>query len=139
MKVGSIVDGWCAPCKLKVTHTVDAMVENKVKRVRCNTCGARHAYRASAPATRGAGNRALERSDDPAHRVTQYQALLRGRTASAARAYSNSAQLKVGELVSHAVFGLGAVTGERDNKIDVLFPDGPKVLQQGRSVAVSFD
>jgi hypothetical protein len=131
MKVGTIVDGWCAPCKLKVTHTIEVMVEKKIKRVHCNTCGAQHAYRASIPGTRAASNRAGGRLDEPSNRPNQYQSLLRGRTASAARAYSNSAGLKVGELVSHTVFGLGAVTGQRDNKIDVLFPDGPRVLQQG--------
>jgi len=37
------------------------------------------------------------------------------------------------ELVSHATFGLGVVTGERDTiKIDILFADGPKVLLHGR-------
>jgi hypothetical protein len=36
-------------------------------------------------------------------------------------------------VISHASFGLGVVTGERDSvKIDVHFPEGPKVLLHGR-------
>jgi hypothetical protein len=39
----------------------------------------------------------------------------------------------VGDLVAHTTFGLGVVTAERESsKIDIVFPDGPKVLMQGR-------
>ena len=39
---------------------------------------------------------------------------------------------EIGQLISHTAFGLGVVTGARDNiKIDIMFPDGTKVLQQG--------
>ena len=38
-----------------------------------------------------------------------------------------------GELIRHSSFGLGVVVAERDSvKIDVHFPDGPKVLLHGR-------
>ncbi len=133
-KIGTNVDAWCSRCKLELAHTIEVVVEGKIKRVHCNTCGAQHAYRASAPGTRApTGGRKVARRDQPTRRRDEYQQLLRGRSASAARAYSDSTRWKVGELVSHAVFGLGAVTGERDNKIDVLFPDGPRVLLQGGS------
>jgi hypothetical protein len=66
-------------------------------------------------------------------RPSEYELLLRGRTASAARPYAPSTRFKVRDLISHATFGLGAVTAERENiKIDVLFPDGARVLMHGR-------
>ena len=136
MKIGTNVDSWCSRCKLMLTHTIETAVDGKIKRVHCNTCRAQHAYRAKPPAARGTADRrkgaATGRKEDQKTRPSEYQMLLRGRTAAVARSYANSTQLKVGELVSHEVLGLGAVTGERENKIDVLFPDGPRVLLQRR-------
>jgi len=41
-------------------------------------------------------------------------------------------RFKVGEVISHTTLGLGIVTAERERtKIDILFPDGQKVLLQG--------
>ena len=75
----------------------------------------------------------LAASKEQAGLLNGYEALLRGRTAANARSYSTSARFKVGELISHATFGLGAVTGERDGiKIDVLFADKARVLLQGQ-------
>ena len=135
VRIGKNVDSWCTRCKLVLAHTIEAMAGGKITRVHCNTCGGQHAYRAGPPRARAATGRA-PRSQGVGRTINEqtsrYEALLRGRTAAAARLYSTSARFKVGELISHATFGLGAVTGERDNiKIDVLFTDGPRVLLQG--------
>lgn len=128
--VGKTIDGWCTRCKLVLTHTIEAMAGGKITRVHCNTCRGQHAHRATAPGTRKANGHA---SNDAKTGPSQYEALLRGRTAAAARPYSTSERFNVKELISHATFGLGAVTAERDNiKIDVLFADGMRVLVHGR-------
>jgi hypothetical protein len=139
LTVGKNVDSWCTRCKLVLAHTIEAITDGKVTRVHCNTCRGRHAYRAAAPGTRVASGRARTSGGndrakrEPDQSVDQYRALLRGRTEAVSRAYSTSARFAKGELVSHATFGLGVVTGERETtKIDVLFADGPKVLLQGR-------
>jgi len=138
VRIGKNVDSWCTRCKLVLAHTVETMTGEKITRVHCNTCGGQHAYRAKPPRTRAAtgrapGSQGVGRAiNEQASRPSRYEALLRGRTAAAARPYSMSARFKAGELISHATFGLGAVTGERDNiKIEVLFTDGPRVLVQG--------
>lgn len=62
----------------------------------------------------------------------KYEQLLRGRTDANSTPYSISATFQIGQLISHAAFGLGVVTGARDHfKIDILFAGGAKVLQQG--------
>jgi hypothetical protein len=131
---GAEVDSWCTKCKLVLGHTVEAVVAGKITRVHCNTCGGQHAYRASAPGT-GTGKTtrtSRSRAEAPPQR-NEYETLLRGRTAAAARPYATSERFAPGELISHSVFGLGVVTAERDSvKIDVVFPDGPKVLMHGR-------
>jgi len=141
IKAGSTVDGWCTKCKLVLGHTVEAMVEGKITRVHCNTCRGQHAYRASAPAPRAAsGSGAAKGSKSAARKAaekvpkrSEYETLLRGRTGVTARTYATSERFAPGELINHATFGLGVVTGERDSiKIDVHFADGPKVLMHGR-------
>jgi hypothetical protein len=137
VKPGSTVDGWCTKCKLVLGHTVEAMVDTKITRVHCNTCNGQHAYRATAPGSRTAGGSAGKASArakaEKAPKRNDYEALLRGRTAASARPYATTERFAPGEVISHAAFGLGVVTAERDSvKIDVHFPDGPKVLMHGR-------
>jgi hypothetical protein len=132
LKAGSIVDGWCTKCKLVLAHTVEAMVEGKITRVHCNTCNGQHAYRSKAPSVKAAGGAKSKKADSPPKR-SEYETLLRGRTGDKARTYATSERFAPGELIKHTSFGLGVVTGERDSvKIDVHFPDGPKVLLHGR-------
>lgn len=138
IKTGSTVDSWCTKCKLVLAHTVEAMVESKITRVHCNTCRGQHAYRPEAPgaATKsGAAPRrsASKKAADATPKRSEYETLLRGRTGDKARTYATSERFAPGELIKHASFGLGVVVAERDSvKIDVAFPDGPKVLMHGR-------
>jgi hypothetical protein len=130
---GSTVDSWCTKCKLVLAHTVEAMVGGKVTRVHCNTCQGQHAYRKTAPSAPGTAKKATGKKADRPPERSEYETLLRGRTAAAARPYATSQRFAPGELISHTVFGLGVVTAERDSvKIDVVFPAGPKVLMHGR-------
>jgi hypothetical protein len=125
LEVGDKLDGWCGRCKLVLRHTVEAIKAEKITRVHCNTCGGQHAHRAKGPRARvGTGPQMSPE--------TRYAHLLRGRTDASATPYATSARFAIGELVSHATFGLGIVTAARDSvKIDILFADGAKVLQQG--------
>lgn len=138
IKTGSTVDSWCTKCKLVLAHTVEAMVESKITRVHCNTCRGQHAYRAEAPGTAKAAGTTPRRSTakkaaDSAPKRSEYEMLLRGRNGDKARTYATSERFAPGELIKHASFGLGVVVAERDSvKIDVAFPDGPKVLMHGR-------
>lgn len=135
-QVGKTVDGWCTKCKLVLAHTIEAVADGKITRVHCNTCGGQHAHRASAPGTskaKAGGAKAAGRATaDKAKRPSPYESLVRGRTAAASKPYVTSARFAVGELISHTSFGLGVVTAERDGvKIEVMFPDGPRVLMHG--------
>jgi hypothetical protein len=124
LEVGNKIDGWCGRCKSLLRHTIETIVGEKIGRVTCNTCKGRHLHRAQAPRTRGAvAAMSQER---------KYELLLRGRTEAHSTPYSTSGRFQIGQLVSHAAFGLGVVTGARDNvKIDICFAGGAKVLQQG--------
>jgi hypothetical protein len=138
LKTGSTVDGWCTKCKLVLAHTVEAMVNGKITRVHCNTCNGQHAYRPDAPGTATKGTRPARKSPskkaaDGIPKRSEYETLLRGRTGAGARTYATSERFAPGEIIKHTSFGIGVVVAERDSvKIDVHFPDGPKVLLHGR-------
>jgi hypothetical protein len=133
--VGKNVDSWCTRCKLVLAHTIEAVMNGKITRVHCNTCGGQHAHRAKAPGEGGAARARKSASAEARASMAarDYKALLAGRSLADARTYSTAERFKVGELISHPAFGLGAVMAERDRiKIEVLFPDGPRVLIHGR-------
>jgi hypothetical protein len=123
-EVGNKIDAWCGRCKSMLRHTIEVITGEKIGRVHCNSCEGRHLYRAAAPRTRGAAAALTQER--------KYELLVRGRTEASSTPYSSSARFEIGQLVSHAAFGLGVVTGARDNvKIDICFPEGEKVLMQG--------
>ena len=137
--VGQNVDGWCTKCKMVLAHTIEALVGERITRVHCNTCGAPHAWRASAPGTTTraprsgksgtAARRPAARAVDPA---ATYDALVGSRRVDGARAYSVRDSFRPNELLAHPTFGVGVVTAERGDKIDVLFREGPRTLAQRR-------
>ena len=129
--VAKNVDSWCTRCKLILAHTVEAVVSGRITRVHCNTCGGQHAYRARPPGQ--SGERSTRPRADGARAATKavrdYASLLRGRDPSTARPYGVTERFSDGELIRHATFGLGLVTGLKDvNKIEVMFADGTKTL-----------
>lgn len=137
-KVSGSVDSWCTRCRLMLSHTIESMVGGKITRVHCNTCSGQHAYRAKPPARAASGPKSGGRTSKRAEasagaRANDYEKLIRNRTAATARPYSTSGRFQVGDVIAHATFGLGAITGEKDGtKIEVLFADGPRVLVHGR-------
>ncbi len=139
VQVGNDVDGWCTRCKLMLAHTVEAMVGAKITRVHCNTCGAQHAYRGRPPGERPAAgekrspSRSRAAGGAQASTPAAYEALIRGRDTATARRYAAAERFAPPDLVMHATFGLGLVTKVKEgNKIEVLFPDGPRVLVHAR-------
>lgn len=136
--LGKDIDSWCMRCKLVLAHTVETIVDGKVKRVHCNTCGAQHMYRATAPGESSAGTRPRARGASSTARAvpaaTIYAGLMQGRNPASARAYAMTQRFKAGDLLQHPSFGVGVVTADKgDGKVEVVFESGGKVLVHGRS------
>jgi hypothetical protein len=133
--VGKSVDSWCARCKLMLAHTIEAVVNDKITRTHCNTCGAQHGYRRNPPGTatpRARGSASPRAGSAKTSSAVDYQALLRGVDAGSARRYSVSERFHAKEIIHHPTFGLGLVVAVRDtNKIDVGFTDGMRTLTHG--------
>ncbi|MBI3782613.1 MAG: hypothetical protein HY270_04350, partial [Deltaproteobacteria bacterium] len=110
--VGKAVDSWCAACKLMLAHTIEAVVNEKITRTHCNTCGAQHAYRPNPPGTATKARRTsttTKRTTKATPPPVDYEALLRGKDPSKARAYKTSERFLPKEVINHPVFGLGLV------------------------------
>lgn len=126
--IGKDVDSWCTRCRMMLAHTVEAVVNGRITRVHCNTCGGQHAHRVKPPG-QATGSRARPARAEAAKPARDYGALLRSRDPATARPYATTERFKDGELIRHPTFGIGLVTSLRDaNKIDVVFADGNKTL-----------
>ena len=137
-KTAGSIDSWCGKCKLVLAHTIKAMVGDKPARVQCNTCKALHAYSAQQPAApirqtpqpeaSGASKSKAAKPGSNRHRL-----LLKGKDTARTRPYSSSERYSPGDVMHHAVFGLGVATLVKDGtKVQVLFECGSKLLIHDR-------
>jgi len=105
--IGKSVDSWCGCCKLMLAHTVEAMVNHKITRAHCNTCGAQHAYRCNPPAPRA---RRSEGRHPELRESRWYAGRLRSLAArqgcGQSRAYRTSERFQTDEIVDHPTFAL---------------------------------
>jgi hypothetical protein len=133
-ETGSI-DSWCGKCKLVLAHTIKAMVGDKPARVQCNTCKALHTYRAQQPPASTRQHEASSASKPQAAKPgsSRHRLLLKGKDTARTKAYSSSERYAPGDVMHHAVFGLGVATLVKDGtKVQVLFECGSKLLIHDR-------
>lgn len=140
--VGDEVDAKClASCgkNLVLAHVVVAMVQDRIVKVKCNTCEKEHSYRApDSPSEATARRRRAERKASSKDGSTlpsasDYEVLVKGHDLSKAEKYSPQMALETHSVIDHPKFGVGLVTDLKEgNKAQVAFPDGGRVLVYGR-------
>ena len=139
LTAGDIIEARCTKCRAVLNHRIVAMVEDRVVRVECNTCGgvhnfyppgeskaptARAAARGSAPAPRKAEKKTGKAERD------EWESLYNAVDRSRAVPYDINGKFKVNDLVEHPVFGFGFVKSViKPNKMEVLFEEGRKLLR----------
>ena len=141
-KVGGEVDAQCTRCKLTLAHTILAMVGPKIARVRCNTCGGDHVYRAapgvtdrpsSTAASRAARASSGASSPTKAEKIIiSFEEQLAGKDVANAPKYSPKDTYQVDQVIQHPTFGTGFVTAVRGDKVDITFRTDTKTLVHGR-------
>jgi hypothetical protein len=140
--IGENIDAYCLKCKLMLAHVIMFKVEGDISKVKCNTCGAQHKYRAKMPAPKKSAvsrpptlketiaKRAAAAKVDANNAPMQWD--IRNRSmdhAASVKDYSIHNQYRAKDVVNHHVFGLGFV--ERivsDKSMDVLFSDAVKLM-----------
>lgn len=131
---GGYIEALCTKCKLELGHTIIAMLDNVPQRVKCNTCNGEHNYRNKPSVktrTRSAadGRKTKCRKADYDEQIS----VLTGGDLSNARKYSMEDNFKKDEIIDHPAFGIGIVLSVIQNdKMEILFKDGPRMLIQNR-------
>lgn len=143
LSAGDIIDARCTRCREVLNHRIVAMVEDKVVRVECNTCGGVHNYyppptakeaRASKTAKEPSAARTTApraSKKDPSETDREEWASLRPTMQiDRAQDYDMTGAYRVNSLINHSVFGLGVVKNLIiPSKMQVLFQDGVKLLR----------
>lgn len=148
-RVGSEVDAYCTKCKMDLLHRVVAVLEARPKRVECLTCHSQHNYRkpkgasssvrmtkpprAGASAAKAAAPKTKRLGKAAAELLSTWEARVSGKSKSDFTRYSVKQTFAADQLLEHASFGQGYVASVlQDNKINVVFRDGEKVLAHAR-------
>lgn len=144
LSAGDIIDARCTRCREILNHRIVAMVEGKVVRVECNTCGGVHNYyppptvkeakiikaaKDSASARVSSSPRSSKKDPGEADRE-EWASLKPTMQIDRAQDYNMNGAYRVNSLIIHSVFGLGIVKRLIEpNKMQVLFQDGIKLLR----------
>lgn len=135
---GDEVDSNCLKCKGLTNHTIIALVEDKIAKVQCNVCGARHNYR-PAKAEKNVKMTSVTRKDGKivsnrtvatpkkTKKEAGYEKLLAGRNLAEAIPYTMTTTFKQNDLVDHPIYGIGIVTATiQPDKIELTLKEGVK-------------
>jgi len=143
LSAGDIIEARCTRCRAVTNHRIVAMIEEKVVRVECNTCGGVHNYyppEKEGKTPKAGSSVSAERKKEAAPRKAvsskgqsfheEWESLCAGMEPERAIPYDINGKFKAGDLVEHAVFGLGVVKSViTPNKMEVLFKAGVKLLK----------
>jgi hypothetical protein len=127
---GTDVDAYCTKCKMVLAHVVVAMLGAKPRRVKCNTCGGEHNYRAEKPVAKTAV-KSEKTARKPSTRKTRksWEETMKEAASKPHKKYAMSGSFGEGDWIVHAKFGLGCVQAfVSPNKITVRFSDTTKLL-----------
>ncbi len=140
---GDILDAQCTKCRVLTNHTIVALVDGRIVRVKCNTCSSEHNYHApkeakvpaikksTEPRVRTSTTAATKKDTAPRYHE-QWELALSGKDSSPVKEYDMEGKFKKDELVKHTLFGMGIVTMVTGTKMELLFSEGPKLLRCGK-------
>ena len=129
LAVGKDVLSHCNRCKLNLSHIIVTMKDDeKPGKVKCNTCGATHAFKDPNKVTKKKKTTTRKRTskketinDDWSKRMKAFK--------GEEVAYSPKGSYIPGDLIDHPTFGKGFVEKKIDlNKIEIIFEEEIKIL-----------
>ncbi len=125
--VGGEVPSLCMRCKKATEHIIISMLPDRIAKVQCKTCGGHHRYRNPATPLRSSRKPVKASPQEVWEKVMGFVA------SEKKIPYTFSGHFKVNDLIDHTTFGLGVVTHLLpEDKIQVIFKDGEKILISGR-------
>lgn len=151
---GDRLEARCTRCNDVTGHVIVALVGGVVVKVECCACGSVHKYYPPATAkdtAAGSARRSGTATERKSASASKPKAAPRGQaraaqaaaatenawrtalerpSAPAAKPYSMTSPLALGDTVEHPVFGLGSVRSiVPPNKAEILFRDGMRLLR----------
>jgi len=132
--VARVIVTRCRKCKLELSHTVVAHNrEGIVAKVKCNTCGSEHKYYPEKKrlATKKKKEEAAKLAKQN-REAKEYAGLLEQNLEKKVKPYSMSLNYSDHDVIDHKTFGKGIITKVNDQKMDVLFEMGHRMLACGR-------
>lgn len=133
---GQKIDSQCLKCKRVTNHIIIAMAEEKIAKVECNVCGAKHKYRPpkiKKPKTvkkkKAVTKKTPKNSISQIKAEAHFEEIMEGLDPSTAKPYSMTETFRKDDLIDHSTFGMGLITSTiHPNKIEVTFKVGSKLL-----------
>lgn len=140
LAAGDMVDSQCTRCKALLNHTIIAMVDGQVVRVKCNTCGSEHNHRpAKEPKVAAAkAPKAAKEAKTPRARSVKapaisdeavWEEMIRPLDPDLAVPYNMEGKFRANTLLAHPTFGIGVIASSQTGKIEVVFKAGRKLLR----------
>lgn len=151
---GDRIEARCTRCNDVTGHIIVALVAGVVVKVECCACGSVHKYyppvsakdaaigstrrssaetprkSASASKVKAAPRGQARAAQAAAATENAWRTALERPSAPAAKLYSMTTPLAVGDTIEHPVFGLGSVRSiVPPNKAEILFRDGTRLLR----------
>ena len=135
--IGQEIEAYCGKCKDETVHLITAVQDTHIDKVMCKICMSYHKFRAGTAVS--AATRKPKSISKPTKgnsmktRRTKTAKLLEAADVESAVSYKMSSTYEVDEAINHKKFGLGIVKDVVDDqKINVLFEDGERLLVQNR-------
>jgi hypothetical protein len=128
-EVGADIDNKCGKCG-DGAHVIVSMSNGRIGKVECKQCNSQHRHRLTD----------AEKQMKPAKRASRKSAseptgpLVEPDLTRPIRPYQISEVYAVGDRIDHTSFGTGIIERVMSpSKVQVYFPDGQKMLLQGRT------
>ena len=132
--VAQNVSTMCTKCEMELSHVVVAHnAAGIVERVKCHTCGSEHKYR---PDKKRATKKPSEKiiSIQEVDLTKTYEKLAQKFKEKKRLPYSMSGSFKNDDVIDHKTFGMGIVINSSHDKMEVAFPDEPRILVCNREI-----
>jgi DNA replicative helicase MCM subunit Mcm2 (Cdc46/Mcm family) len=118
----------CTKCEMELNHVVVAHnAGGIVERVKCHTCGSEHKYRPDKKrATKKTSKKSI--SIQEVNLTKTFEELAEKFKKKMPLPYSMSGSFKNDDVIDHKTFGMGIVISASHDKMEVVFPDEPRIL-----------
>jgi hypothetical protein len=129
-EVGADIDNKCGKCG-DGAHVIVSITNGRIGKVECKQCGTQHRHRLTdAEKQMKPAKRASRRTSPP----EPVGPLVEPDLTRPIRPYQTSEIYAVGDRIDHQSFGTGIIERVMSpSKVQVYFPDGQKMLLQGRN------